>query len=123
MMSAPAIQPAYRAEDEKRKYPRFRVNLEIELNIDGQAAPLRTHTSDVGLGGCYVEMLFTLPVGSRLDLTLWLGREKWRSRAEVVTRDPQFGNGIRFLNLEDDKRVRLGQFLDTLPPQQVTDNF
>jgi c-di-GMP-binding flagellar brake protein YcgR len=121
MISAPSTQRARRLEDEKRQYPRFRVKLEIELNVDDERAPLRTRTSDVGLGGCYVEMLFTLAIGRRLDLTLWLGKEKWRSRAEVVTRDPQFGNGFRFLNLDDEKRYHLGRFLDTLSPEEQSD--
>jgi hypothetical protein len=68
------------------------------------------------MGGCYVEMMFTQAVGSQLDVTLWLGTEKWCSRAEVVTRDPQFGNGFRFLDLEEAQRQRLGRFLDTLEP-------
>lgn len=119
-MSAPT-HSADRAADEKRRYPRVRAKLEAELNVDDQRAPLRTQTADVGLGGCYVEMLFTLAVGSKVDITLWLGKEKWRSRAEVVTRDPQVGNGFRFLNLDDEKRHCLGRFLEQLAPQEAHD--
>lgn len=112
MLNAP--NTTRRTEGDRRRYPRIRARLEIELLVDGQNAPLRTHTSDIGMGGCYVEMMFTQAVGSQLDLTLWLGSEKWHSRAEVVTRDPQFGNGFRFLDLDDARRQRLGRFLDTL---------
>jgi hypothetical protein len=66
-------------------------------------------------------MLFTLVIGCRLGLILWLGEEKWRSRAEVVTRDPQFGNGIRFLNLDDEKISRLEKIRDTLPSPKMGD--
>jgi hypothetical protein len=73
---------------EQGRHPRVGVSLEIELKAEGQGAPLRTPTSDVGLGGCYVEMMFTLAVGSCVGLTLWLGRQKWRTRAEVVMHAP-----------------------------------
>jgi hypothetical protein len=113
----------HRAEVDRRRYPRGQAKLEIELKVDGPGAPRRTHTTDVGLGGCYVEMMFTLAVGSCVDLTLWLGEEKWRSRAEVVTRDPQFGNGFRFLDLDSERRSRLGRFLDALPGEELEANL
>jgi hypothetical protein len=116
-----STKSTHNVETEKRQHPRFRVRLEVELNVDGQRAPLRTHTSDVSMGGCYVEMMFTLAVGTRLDLTLWLAKQRWRSRAEVTTCDPQFGNGFRFLMLDEEKRSRLKQFLDTLPSQEPGD--
>jgi hypothetical protein len=116
-----ATKSAEKVDNDRRQHPRFHVRLEVELNVDGQRAPFRTHTSDVSVGGCYVEMMFTLAVGTRLDLTLWLGKERWRSRAEVTTCDPQFGNGFRFLMLDEEKRSRMRQFLDTLLSQEAGD--
>jgi PilZ domain-containing protein len=70
----------------------------------------RFETADVSESGCYVHMSITLELGARVSIVLWLGDEKVCGTGRVVTRHPQFGNGIE-LELAQEGRDRLRQFL------------
>ena len=96
---------------EKRRHPRRKVPVQIELHLEGVAAPLRTATSETSLGGCYVETMFTFSVGTLLTMTLWLGDEKVMTECRVATCFPQVGNGIQFTGMSDDTRSKLERFL------------
>ena len=96
---------------EKRRHPRRKVPIQIELHLEGGAAPLRTATSETSLGGCYVETMFTLAVGTLLTMTLWLGDDKVITECRVATCFPQVGNGIEFTGMSDDAQGKLERFL------------
>ena len=72
---------------------------------------MRLQTSDLSLGGCYLEMAMTLDIGARLDIVLWLDEHKVNTRGIVVTRHPQFGNGISFLTISPQSEEKLRLFL------------
>ena len=97
---------------ERRRYLRIQAAVQIEIRPEGTNVPMRLETSDLSLGGCYVEMNLTLDVGTKLDIVLWLDQQKVCTRAVVVTRHPQFGNGISFLSVSPDNEARLRAFLD-----------
>jgi c-di-GMP-binding flagellar brake protein YcgR len=101
-------------QPERRKNTRFQVAVQVELRLDGAPAATHTHTTDLSLGGCYVEMNFTLPVDSHLDMVLWLGDEKVVTKAIVVTHHPYFGNGFRFVDMLADDQSKLKRFLASL---------
>jgi hypothetical protein len=105
-----------------RQYPRFKTALTIELRPKGITTPLRTQTSDIGLGGCYVEMIFTQEVSTVVDITLWVGDSKVCATGEVVSKHPSFGNGLKFTQLSKEGRQKLGDYLATLKPQDRLSN-
>jgi hypothetical protein len=92
---------------ERRKYPRAKVAIPIEFKPEGAAVASHAETADLSLAGCYVEMSFTLPVGSKLDLVLWVGDARLTTKAVVVTHHPQFGNGIEFSEISREDRAKL----------------
>ncbi len=96
---------------ERRKYPRVKVGIPIEFKPEGASVASRAETSDLSLVGCYIEMSFTLPVGSKLDLVLWVEDHRIPAKGIVVTHHPQFGNGIEFLDLSQEDRGKLADFL------------
>ena len=51
---------------EKRAHTRAKVSVPIELTPEGSQTPLRTEIADLSVRGCYIEMLFTLPVGTEV---------------------------------------------------------
>jgi len=111
------------AREERRKYPRIRVPLQTELHILGGRMPFRVETSDISLGGFYVEMNFTLQVGSRLDISMWLDDRKIKASGIVVTCTPHFGNGIEFRSISDEDLAFLASFLDrAMGPQKTAPN-
>jgi c-di-GMP-binding flagellar brake protein YcgR len=102
------------APPDRRRDPRHSVQVQIELREEGSDIPLRMNTTDLSRGGCYVELMMTLPVGTNVTATVWLSNCSVRIRGRVVTRHPQFGNGIRFLEFADNGDKVLAQYLDAI---------
>ena len=75
------------------------------------AAPMRTSTDEISLCGCYIETMFTMEVGTRLGVTLSLDNEVIRCTAVVATKYPQVGNGIDFIDMAQDDRLKLSQYI------------
>jgi len=99
---------------DRRRYPRYSVQVQIELRQEGSDVPLRLQTTDLSRGGCYVQLMMTMPVGTSVSATLWLGDSPLRVRGRVVTRHPQFGNGIMFLEFEGQGEQVLARYLDAI---------
>jgi len=105
---------ATRTRPERRQSPRFTAQVQIELRRDGNNVPLRLQTTDLSRGGCYVQLVTPLPIGTYVDATLWLDQSPVRIRSRVVTRHPQFGNGIMFLEFHDCAESLLWRYLDAI---------
>jgi c-di-GMP-binding flagellar brake protein YcgR len=99
---------------ERRSFPRVPIAVQAELTVVGNSAPIRLATSDLSAGGCYVQMALTLEVATRLKVVLWLGQKKLSLEGKVVTRHPQFGNGIEFTGVSCSTRAHLQRFLDQI---------
>jgi len=104
---------------ERRKHPRFKVSVPVEIHAEGSTAPLHCATSDLSLGGCYIESMYPFSAGTCLDLKLEAGGTLIIS-AKVVTCDPQFGNGIQFLRMLPEDRAALIKFLDSVAKQELS---
>ena len=108
---------------EKRGHTRVKVRTPIELTPQGSETPLRTETADLSIGGCYIEMLFTLPLATEVQVSLEAGGSAILTTGKVVTRDPNVGNGIEFTTMTDKDRERLRKFIEDaqqkkdIPPQ------
>ncbi len=102
----PKVQHLERRHDRRKK-----LAVEAELHTAGYAAPLRVKTADLSTIGCYVEMMFTLAVGAKLQIGLWINGVKLNTEGVVITRDPQVGNGIQFTGMAAQDRTTLWQFL------------
>jgi len=105
---------------ERRQHPRIEVALQVEVQLQSSDVPMRTQTTDISLGGCYVEMPSTLEVGTIVDMRLWLGGQEVHARGVVVTCHPRFGNGIKFTSMSFEDENRLSCYLDAIadPPER-----
>ena len=103
---------------ERRHNPRFKVVVPVEIHTETSAAPVHCATSDLSLGGCYIESMYPFPAGTYLDLKLEASGPLIIS-AKVVTCDPQFGNGIVFLRMLPEDRATLIKFLDQVARQDL----
>lgn len=104
-------QPQEMPQKERRKYPRVKVAIPIEFKAEGATVASHAETADLSLVGCYVEMSFTLPVRTKLELFLWVEDERLAAKGNVVTHHPQFGNGIEFLEMSGEDRAKLASFV------------
>lgn len=107
------------AVEDRRKHGRVRAKIPCELIVKGYSSSMRIHTSDLSVGGCYVEMMFTLPVGTPLELRFWIDEVRIDCSAVVATCDPQVGNGIKFLVISPKDEVRIQAFVYNLCQAQT----
>jgi hypothetical protein len=101
-------------EPDRRRHPRYTVQVQIEIRQEGSNHPMRLETTDLSRGGCYIELITALPLGARVQLTLWLGGYPVAIQGRVVTRHPQFGNGIMFLDFEGEGDQLLNRYLQAI---------
>jgi hypothetical protein len=111
---SPDAQPTTPAaiEQDRRLHARYPLQVQVELREEGADFPMRLETTDLSRGGCYVQLLMPLSVGIRVRVTLWLDNYSIVIQGRVVTRHPQFGNGIMFVEFEGEAEQLLKQYLD-----------
>jgi PilZ domain len=85
--------------DEKRRHPRAKAGLPVELKQANQKYGIHGQTADLSVSGFYFETMLLLPVGTALNVRLWVGDDLIESDAVVRTCDPGVGNGIEFIQL------------------------
>ncbi|MGA2981269.1 MAG: PilZ domain-containing protein [Terriglobales bacterium] len=99
-------------EPDRRLHARYTVHVQIEILREDSEIPLRCETTDLSRGGCYIRLVGALPVGIRLHATLWLDGYPLVIRGLIVTRHPEFGNGIMFVDFEGQGEALLTRYLD-----------
>lgn len=72
---------------------------------------MRTATDEISLCGCYIETMFTMDVGTKLELILSVKDNRITTVAVVATKYPQVGNGIDFIEMANVDRLRLHAFI------------
>src|SRR5690349_21896694 len=98
---------------ERRRFPRVKSAIALEVRYRGAVAPLRAMTSEVSLSGCYVETMFTLDIGTAIEIVMWLDGEKITAKGVIATKYPQVGNGIDIKEMTPEGRSKLEAFLKT----------
>jgi len=92
---------------ERRSAPRFRCKGSILIRQQHTRFPIGAAVSDVSLSGCYSELLTTLPVGTKVDLSLQVDEITVYCAAEVRTSHPGVGMGIKFEQMSGTDRGAL----------------
>jgi hypothetical protein len=82
------------------------------------AYPIWAKVADLSLGGCYLELVFTLAQHSPVDLKLTVRDHTFTARGTVATSHPGVGVGIKFTRVEDASRNVLIQLLQELTVQR-----
>jgi hypothetical protein len=93
---------------EQRRFPRVSCRIEATLVDETSAMALQVKVTDLSLGGCYVEMLAPLPLGSSVEVALDIAQGVIRARGKVVVAQAGMGMGIAFTSvaLEDFEKLR-----------------
>jgi hypothetical protein len=74
-------------------------------------ARLAARTSELGLGGCYVDSLNPFPEGTLVGLRILRDQGVFETQAKVVYCDPRFGMGLAFTQMKPDQRSLLETWL------------
>ena len=105
---------------DRRKHQRVKIRVPIEFHQQGSRI-LRSATADLSPGGCYLETLFTFPVGTILEVTLRVGCTV-HAKAIVVSRELQVGNGIQFIDMAPTDRDAIRNYMENAIKQTLSDN-
>ena len=105
--------PARDARD-RRATPRLKTTNSVEVYPTGETAPIRSRTSDLSLGGCFLEMPNPLPKGTHIRIAIWVKEFKLWANGVVITSTPGFGIGVKFTEMGEQDRNQLSQFLDSM---------
>jgi hypothetical protein len=99
---------------EKRRYLRFKCEGNLELKTDGSTIRAWATFTDISTAGCYVEMMTTFPVGTKMELQL--GMRGFLVNGAVIVRAtyPFLGMGIEFTNLSQNAREQLDAMIASL---------
>jgi len=74
-------------------------------------AVLSARTSELGLGGCYVDALNPFPKGTLVGLRILRDQGAFETKAKVVYSDPRFGMGLAFTEMTAGQRSLLEDWL------------
>ncbi len=101
---------------DRRRHPRIKCFVAVELHIDGADAPIWGNLSNTSLGGCEVETSIHISGGAKVEIGLWVASGKiWVKGLAlngVVTRSaPAAGMRIRFAGMDPAEKENLRQFL------------
>ena len=55
--------------------------------------------------------MFTMDVGTKLELVFSLNEDGVEANEIVATKHPQVGNGVDFTDMEPESRLKLGEYI------------
>ena len=92
---------------ERRRNLRFPFSATVEAT-DKAGTKITGRTTDLGLGGCYVDTLSPFPVGTEVRIRILRNTESFEAQARVVYSLLGMGMGLAFVSAQP-KQVRLFQ--------------
>jgi hypothetical protein len=94
--------------DPKRDSPRAMSVVEVDCRtMDDADMSVAARISDLSASGAFLDSMNPLPPGTKLALRFKAGPREVRVAAEVVHMMPQFGMGVRFLDLSGEDRAAI----------------
>jgi hypothetical protein len=118
--TAAASAPATTPKQENRRFPRFKCEGNLELKTEGSTIRTWATFTDISVTGCYVEMMTTFPVGTKLDMQLGMNGFIVNAEAIVRVTYPFLGMGIEFKEMLQHDRKQLGSMLASLSASSLT---
>jgi len=95
----------------QRSVRRCQLVASVEVTEPHSGTRLSGRTSEIGLGGCYVDVLNPLPIGTLVELRIVRDQGVFETKAKVVYADAGFGMGVAFTEMAPDQRSVLETWL------------
>jgi hypothetical protein len=99
-------------EREKRRTPRYIFIASAELYEEQSDVRVATRVSELGLHGCYLDMMNPFPAGTIVLLKIFAGELTFQSKARIVYATPNMGAGVVFMDVETKYDYILRRWLD-----------
>jgi hypothetical protein len=81
---------------EKRRSPRYPFIATAELVEESSDTRMSSRVSELGLHGCYLDMMNPFPQDTRVLVKIYAGNEFFEAPASVVYSQPNMGMGVKF---------------------------
>jgi hypothetical protein len=101
-------------DQEKRKNARYAFTAAVEICDLASKARLTGRCSDIGLGGCYVDTLAPLHVGSLLAIRIEQDESEFVTLAVVAFAHRSMGMGLKFTEMKPEHRELLRRWVANL---------
>lgn len=104
------------SSQDRRKHPRIRCFVAVELRVDKADAPIWGNLSNTSLGGCQVETATHIGSGLQVEIGLWLASGKvwvkgFALNGVVTGSAPAGGVRVRFAAMNPKEKQSLREFL------------
>jgi PilZ domain len=93
---------------ERRRNLRFPFTATVEAVETKSGTKIVARTSDLSLGGCYIDTLSPFPIGSEVTIRILRNKETFEAQSKVVYSMIGMGMGLAFTSAQP-KQVRLFQ--------------
>jgi len=99
---------------ERRQSARLKCVNSVQLQPEGESAPIWGKAIDLSVGGCFIEMPIPLRQGTRLKIGIWIKEVKLWASGKVVSSRPGFGIGVQFTSMSAQDTELLLQYLKSI---------
>jgi hypothetical protein len=99
---------------ERRVTPRYTLIATAEIVEPISNMRLLGRTAEIGMGGCYVDILNTLPKGAVIELSIQRDGNTLKVWGRVVYAHENIGMGVQFFDVAPQQQVMLRQWIADL---------
>lgn len=111
----PAVAQTTPQTQERRRRPRYRcVEMPVEFCTPGATVGMSGRLTDIGLTGCYIEVMVPCLQGTALEVVLRHQGILLRVRGRVVTVHPGMGMGLEFEQVTGQQSAALVSLIEAL---------
>ena len=101
-------------DSERRRSARYRFIADTEITEIASNTRLGGRTSDLSMGGCFLDMVNPSPEGSEIRVTVHHASASFTALGRVVFVFPNVGVGVVFTNVEEVQLAVLRKWLADL---------
>jgi hypothetical protein len=88
---------------EKRSVPRYTLIASVEVIESTTETKIAGRISEISRKGCYVDVLNTLPVGTRIRLIISRDKGNFTTHGAIIYVQEAMGMGVAFSDTSDDQ--------------------
>jgi PilZ domain-containing protein len=97
-----------------RSVPRYTFIADAEVVESGTKARLVARVSEIGLKGCYIDLLNPLPAGLSISVKIFKNNQTFEEEGQVVYTHPTMGMGVVFTRMNPDHKEVLEGWIHSL---------
>jgi hypothetical protein len=101
-------------DSERRRAPRYPFIADAEVTEIASDTKFNAKTSDLSIGGCFLDMLNPSPEGAEIQVRISHASTTFTARGRVVFVFPNMGMGVVFTSVEDNQLAALQKWLSKL---------